>query len=132
MYFFSFFVFFRYILSVFFSYSIEFCFFLQSYSDIDFTILRKKCPYSELFWSVFSHIWTEMRENEDQNNSEYRHFSRSTILSFFSLCFILLQTMLCIYRELSFAGFLCFLYNTVYHFRLFFLIFLDGIFFDMS
>ena len=21
--------------------------------------LRKKCPYSEFFWSVFSHIWTE-------------------------------------------------------------------------
>ena len=45
--------------------------------------LRKKCPYSELFWSVFSRIWTEygeilrispysvrMRENADQNNSE--------------------------------------------------------------
>ena len=52
--------------------------------------LRKKCPYSELFWSVFSHIRTEygeirnifrysvrMRENADQNNSEYGHFSRS-------------------------------------------------------
>ena len=46
--------------------------------------LRKKCPYSKLFWSVFSRIWTEygeilcispysvqMRENADQNNSEY-------------------------------------------------------------
>ena len=21
--------------------------------------MRKKCPYSELFWSVFSRIWTE-------------------------------------------------------------------------
>ena len=52
--------------------------------------LRKKWPYSELFWSVFSHIRTEygeirsispysvrMRENVDQNNSEYGHFSRS-------------------------------------------------------
>ena len=51
---------------------------------------RKKWPYSELFWSVFSHIRTEygeilrispysvrMRENVDQNNSEYGHFSRS-------------------------------------------------------
>ena len=48
------------------------------------------CPYSELFWSEFSRIRTEygdillispysvqMRENADQNNSEYRHFSRS-------------------------------------------------------
>ena len=51
--------------------------------------LHKKCPYSELFWSVFSRIRTEygeirsislylvqMREMADQNNSEYRHFSR--------------------------------------------------------
>ena len=49
-------------------------------------LLRKKCPYSELLWSVFSRIRTEygeiirislysvrMRENTDQNNSEYRH-----------------------------------------------------------
>ena len=53
-------------------------------------MLRKKCPYSELFWSAFSHIRTEygeirsispylvqMRENADQNNSEYGNFSRS-------------------------------------------------------
>ena len=52
--------------------------------------LRKKCPYSELFWSGFSRIRTEyeeirnlslysvqMRENAEQNNSEYGHFLRS-------------------------------------------------------
>ena len=52
--------------------------------------LCKKCPYSELFWSAFSHIQTEygeilrispysvrMQENADQNNSEYGQFSRS-------------------------------------------------------
>ena len=53
--------------------------------------LPKKCPYSELFWSVFSGIPTEygevrstlrtqfvrMQENEDQNNSEHGHFSHS-------------------------------------------------------
>ena len=52
--------------------------------------LRKKCPYSELFWSAFSRIRTEygeiprispysvrMRENADQNNPEYGHFLRS-------------------------------------------------------
>ena len=46
--------------------------------------LCEKCPYSELFWSVFSHIRIEygeiqsisqysvrMRENKDQNNSKY-------------------------------------------------------------
>ena len=39
------------------------------------------CPYSELYWSAFSRIWTEylvrMRENADQNNSDYEHFSSS-------------------------------------------------------
>ena len=52
--------------------------------------LRKKCPYSVLFWSAFFHIWTEygeiqsispysvqMRWDADQYNSEYGHFSRS-------------------------------------------------------
>ena len=55
-----------------------------------FLSLGEKCPYSELFWSAFFHIRTEygetrsifpysvqMRENTDQNNSEYGHFSRS-------------------------------------------------------
>ena len=55
-----------------------------------FMELREKFPYSELFWSVFSRIWTDygeililrdthsvrMRENTDQNNSEYVHFFR--------------------------------------------------------
>ena len=58
----------------------------------DFSALRKKCPYSELFWSVFSCIRTEykeifrissysirMRENIDQNNSEPGHFLRNGI-----------------------------------------------------
>ena len=43
--------------------------------------LRKTCLYSELLWYLFPHILTEypvqMRENADQNNSEYGHFSRS-------------------------------------------------------
>ena len=49
--------------------------------------LRNECPYSVLFWSAFSRIWTEygeiriispysvqMRENADRNNSDYGHF----------------------------------------------------------
>ena len=38
--------------------------------------LRKKCPYSRLFWSVFSHIRTEYREirSKEQNNSKYGYF----------------------------------------------------------
>ena len=52
--------------------------------------LRKKCPYSESFWSVFSHIRIEygeirstspysvrMRENTDQNKSKYEHILRT-------------------------------------------------------
>ena len=58
--------------------------------------LRKKCLYSELFWSVFSRIRTEygemwsvspysvrMQEKGDQDNSEYKHFSRSEGLEIF-------------------------------------------------
>ena len=49
--------------------------------------LRKNCPYSDIFWSVFSRIRTEYREirsiflssvrmrwNTDQKNSGYGHF----------------------------------------------------------
>ena len=56
--------------------------------------VRENCVYSELFWSAFSRIRTEygeilritrysvrMRENADQNNSEYGHFSRSEFVS---------------------------------------------------
>ena len=52
--------------------------------------LRKKCPYSELFWSVISRIRTEykeilrispcsvrIRENTDQINPEYGHILHS-------------------------------------------------------
>ena len=54
--------------------------------------LRKKCPYSEFFWSLFSHIRTDygeilrispysvlMRENTDQKNSVFGHFSCSAL-----------------------------------------------------
>ena len=47
----------------------------------------KKCQYLDIFWSAFSHIWTEYRdllckssdsvqvqENRDEKNSKYRHF----------------------------------------------------------
>ena len=56
----------------------------------DFDTLREKRLYWELFWSVFSSIRTEygeiqsisphsvqMRENTDQNNSEYGQILRS-------------------------------------------------------
>ena len=52
--------------------------------------LRKKCPYFEIFWSVFSRIWTEYGEirsisqypvrtweNTDQKNSKCEHFLHS-------------------------------------------------------
>ena len=53
---------------------------------ISWLLQHKKCPFSELFWSVFSRIRTEygkilpispysvrMWKNTDQNNSEYGH-----------------------------------------------------------
>ena len=63
--------------------------------------LRKKCTYSELFWSVFSCIRTEygeirsiflysvrMRWNTDQNNSQYGHFLRSKWFKNLKLSFV--------------------------------------------
>ena len=60
--------------------------------------LRKKCPCSKFFWSVFSRIWTEygeilrislhsvrIRENTDQKNSEHGHFPRSARFVFSSV-----------------------------------------------
>ena len=57
---------------------------------VSFKTLRKRCPYSKLFWSAFSLFWSEYwkiqsispcliqtRENADQNNFEYGHFLRS-------------------------------------------------------
>ena len=62
--------------------------------------LREKCPYSELFWSVFSLIRTKygeirsispyavrMRENADQNNAKYRQFSPSVSLQIMGFYF---------------------------------------------
>ena len=55
---------------------------------LDLNPQREKCLYSELFWSVFSRIRTEygevrMRENTDQNKSEYWHFLRNDLLTKF-------------------------------------------------
>ena len=49
--------------------------------------LREKCPYLEIFWSVYSRIWIEYREllckspysvhipeHADQKNLAYQHF----------------------------------------------------------
>ena len=68
----------------------------NSYFLMSSLALGKKCPHSELFWSVFSRIRTEygeilrispysvqMRQNTDQNNSEYGHFSRNVEKSYY-------------------------------------------------
>ena len=51
------------------------------FSETSTISLREKCPYSELFWSLFFRIWTEysvrLRENTDENNSKHGHFLRS-------------------------------------------------------
>ena len=63
---------------------------------INTAIMRKKCPYSGLLWSAFSRIRTgyreilispysvRMRENADQNNPDYGHFSRSVKVTIWS------------------------------------------------
>ena len=71
------------------------CFLISSLLSLLIFALRKKCSYSELFWSVFSHTRTEcgeilcispysvrMLENTYQNNSEYGHFLHSGLLTF--------------------------------------------------
>ena len=46
--------------------------------------LREKCPYLELLWSAFFRIRAiyglsvRMRENADENDSEYGHFLHVT------------------------------------------------------
>ena len=62
----------------------------DSHNSCLFYTVRKKCPYSEFFRSVFSSIRTEygemqctspysvrLWENTDQKDSEYGHFLRS-------------------------------------------------------
>ena len=79
---------------------------ILSFCSLYMLPLRKKCPYSELFWSAFSQIRTEygeirsislysvqMRKNADQNNSEYGHFSRRVQLLDFKRCGTCHQTM---------------------------------------
>ena len=69
------------------------CSVLQCFPEVKWTeALREKCSYPEFFWSAFLRIPTEygdllckslysvqMRENVDQKNSEYGHFSRSVV-----------------------------------------------------
>ena len=68
--------------------------------------LREKCLYSELLWSAFSPIRTEygevlrispywiwMRENADQNNSEYGHLLGSVIDKFCSSSLVIFLNM---------------------------------------
>ena len=39
--------------------------------NIKIESLREKCPYLELFWSVFSRIWTEYGDTEILRISPY-------------------------------------------------------------
>ena len=82
--------------------------------------LHKKCLYSELIWSVYSLIRTEygellhisphsvrMRENTDQNNSEYGHFSRRDSYELKQLCKCSVKQML-LKNSVKFKGkYLC-------------------------
>ena len=66
----------------------------NSLPSLTYVSLRKKWPYSELFWSaffpyfpafdqylsVFSPYVRKCQKNADQNNAEYGHFLRSVWL----------------------------------------------------
>ena len=67
----------------------------RNYNSFETHTVCERCPYSEFFWPVFSHIRTEygeilrislysvrMWENTDQKKFEYGHFSRSAINQF--------------------------------------------------
>ena len=64
--------------------------------EIHLSITSRKVSLSGVFWTVFFRIQTEygeilrvsqysvrMRENTDQKNSKYGHFSRSAYLPYF-------------------------------------------------
>ena len=46
---------------------VDYMYFLEAYenSESTWSTLRKKCPYSELFWSVFFRIRTRITWNTD-------------------------------------------------------------------
>ena len=91
--------------------------------------LREKCPYSEFFCSIFSHIWTEyektrsispysvqIQENMDQENSQYGHFLRSDmvfsktfngVLNSFCLFYLFQSGVVLSYWDLSKPAFTC-------------------------
>ena len=112
-----------------------------------YSTLRKKCPYSELFWSVFSGIRTEygeiqsispysvrMLENADHNNSEYGRFLRSVTLlpnTIFMVSFFenrprkKTEMILRSFKSLAFALFEYTLKTWQYSYRKFFKVYLS-------
>ena len=79
----------------------------QYFFTVDFAwwkTLRKKCPYAELPWSIFSGIVTEygkilrvstysvqIRENADQNNSECRPVLVSESVGLLHIAYFVIQ-----------------------------------------
>ena len=74
-------------------------------------MLREKCLYLGFFWSVFFRIRTgygeirsispysvRMRENRDQENSEYGHFSSSAV----DVCIVHGTDILISFKKLNF------------------------------
>ena len=58
-----------------------------------FKSLREKCRYMEFFFPI-SPYSVEIKENTDQKNSEYRHFSRSVYFGL-SFCSLLTTSLSC-------------------------------------
>ena len=58
---------------------------IQISNFLDKLSLRKKCPYSELFWpACFSPNAGKCGKNTDHNNSEYERVLRNVFISYFT------------------------------------------------
>ena len=89
--------------------------------------ILKKCPYSEFFWSVFSHFWSifscipseyedlqnklvQMRENRDQKNSDTNTNTFHTVI--FSQNFYCNNKMKCSYYKIKYLHTKCSNFDT--------------------
>ena len=89
--------------------------------------ILKKCPYSEFFWSVFSHFWSifscipseyedlqnklvQMRENRDQKNSDTNTNTFHTVI--FSQNFHCNNKMKCSYYKIKYLHTKCSNFDT--------------------
>ena len=90
-------------------------------------VLRENCSYVEFFWFVFSRLRTEygeivrispysvrMRENTDQKNCEYWHFSLSAVLHADRSCSVIETCPIKIWKTLKMSVMHLLAANTIF------------------